>query len=134
MTRRLVYGRPDPKPGNFQPRFGSTPEYQGFVERSDRQGHDWFFDVYLRQAALPELVETREGDRLTLLLDDARQHALPDAGRGAGRRQGRNGGDDRRHRKIDAPAEAHVLVDPSARVLKRSEAVEAAQREPRHGE
>ena len=26
-TRRLVYGRPDPRPGNFQPRFASTDEF-----------------------------------------------------------------------------------------------------------
>ncbi len=28
--------------------------------------YGWFFNVYLRQAALPEIVETQVGDRLTL--------------------------------------------------------------------
>jgi aminopeptidase N len=33
VTRRLVYGRPDPKPGNFQPRFATTPEYIQIVKQ-----------------------------------------------------------------------------------------------------
>ena len=58
-TRRLVYGRPDPRPGNFQPRFATTPEYIAIVNQVTGRKLDWFFDVYLREAALPELLETR---------------------------------------------------------------------------
>jgi aminopeptidase N len=87
-----------PKPGNFKPRFATTPEYIAIVNQVTGKDMDWFFDVYLRQAALPELIETREGDRLTLRWKTPGQ-ALPASGRGADRRQGRDGGDDRRHRK-----------------------------------
>ncbi|WP_293989372.1 M1 family metallopeptidase [Sphingomonas sp.] len=128
VTRLEVYGRTDPKPGNFAPRYGSTREYQGFVNKVTGKDYDWFFDVYLRRAALPELVEARSGDKLTLLWitpdnlpfpmpvevmvgDRLTKVAMPDG-----------------TATIDAPADAHVVVDPYARVLKRSKAVEDYQR------
>ena len=127
VTRLAVYGRTDPKPGNFTPRFGSTGEYQGFVDRVTGRNYDWFFAVYLRQAALPELIETRNGSRLTLTWKvpgggpfpmpvevqvGDRTAKLPMAdGRGS----------------LTVPAGAHVVVDPWSRILKRNPAVEAAQ-------
>ena len=81
VTRRLVYGRPDPKPGNFQPRFASTSEYIGDVNQVTGKDMSWFFDVYLRQAALPELIETRDGDTLTLRWKTPGRQALPAPGR-----------------------------------------------------
>lgn len=127
VTRLEVYGRPDPKPGNFTPRYGSTAEYQGFVNKVTGKNYDWFFDVYLRRAALPELVEARTGDKLSLfwltpdnlpfpmpvevMIDDRLTKVeMPD---GAA--------------TIDVPAGAHVVIDPYARVLKRSKAVEDFQ-------
>jgi len=134
VTRRLVYGRPDPKPGNFQPRFATTPEYIAIVNQVTGKDMTWFFDVYLRQAALPELIETREGDQLKLRwktpggkpfplpvevqVDDKVETVTMDGGKGS----------------IAIPASAHVVVDPASRILKRSEAVEAAQAQPRQGE
>jgi aminopeptidase N len=64
--RRLVYGRPDPRPGNFQPRFGSTNEFVEIVSQESGRDMRWFFDVYLRQAHLPRLVATRNGNSLSL--------------------------------------------------------------------
>lgn len=89
--------------------------------------YDWFFDVYLRRAALPELIEARSGDKLTLLWltpddlpfpmpievmvgDKLVKVAMP-------------GGT----ATINAPADARVLVDPFARILRRSKAVEDYQ-------
>ena len=134
VTRRLVYGRPDPRPGNFQPRFATTPEYIAIVNEVTGKDMTWFFDIYLRQAALPELIETREGDRLTLRwkapggkpfplpvevqVDDKVEMVAMEGGKGS----------------IAVPADAHVVVDPASRILKRSEAVEAAQAQPRQGE
>ena len=134
VARRLVYGRPDPKPGNFQPRFATTPEYIAIVNQVTGKDMAWFFHVYLYQAALPELIETREGDRLTLhwktpgnrpfplpvevQIDDKVETVAMTGGIGS----------------IAVPAEAHVIVDPASRILKRSEAVDAAQREPRRSE
>ena len=127
VTRLEVYGRTDPKPGNFAPRYGSTVEYQKFVQQVTGKNYDWFFDVYLRKAALPELVEARTGDKLTLfwltpdnlpfpmpvevLIDDkVTKVEMPDG-----------------TATIEVPASAHVVVDPYARVLKRSKAVEDYQ-------
>ncbi|EIL98912.1 aminopeptidase N, partial [Rhodanobacter denitrificans] len=53
--RRLVYGRPDPKPGNFSPRYASTGDYVAIVDQVSGRKLDWLFDVYLRDAALPRL-------------------------------------------------------------------------------
>jgi aminopeptidase N len=64
--RREVYGRPDPKPGNFKPRFGSTNEFEAIVSQEAHRPLKWFFDVYVRQAHLPRLVTTRQAGTLTL--------------------------------------------------------------------
>ena len=74
-VRREVYGRPDPRPGNFQPRFGSTNEFQAIASQEAHRDLKWFFDVYLRQAQLPRLVTTRQGT--TLALQWRTPHGLP---------------------------------------------------------
>jgi aminopeptidase N len=63
-TRRLVYGRPDPKPGNFKPRYASTRDFIDIVNQVTGKDLKWFFDVYLYDAALPKLQTTRHGDTL----------------------------------------------------------------------
>ncbi len=124
-TRRLVYGRPDPKPGNFKPRYASTREFERIVREEAGLDLSWFFDAYLRRAALPELVETREGDLLRLewraggpfpmpvkvKIGERIERVAMDGGRGT----------------VTVPAGAHVVVDPMARVLRRSVAVEQFQ-------
>lgn len=65
-TRRLVYGTDDPRPGNFKPRYGTTRDFIDAVNHFTGRDYGWFFDVYLYSAALPELVATRQGDRLDL--------------------------------------------------------------------
>lgn len=64
--RRLVYGRPDPKPGNFTPHYASTHDYIAIVNQVTGRDLNWFFDVYLREAALPKLETRQEGKTLTL--------------------------------------------------------------------
>ncbi|MBN8807728.1 MAG: M1 family metallopeptidase [Sphingomonas sp.] len=127
VTRLEVYGRPDPRPGNFAPRYGSTAEYEGFVKRVTGKDYRWFFDVYLRRAALPDLVEARTGTTLTLIwmTPDDLPFPMPIEVMV-----------DNKLRRIDmpggtatiaVPADAHVVVDPYARVLRRSKAVEDYQ-------
>ncbi|UYY58679.1 M1 family metallopeptidase [Sphingomonas sp. S2-65] len=127
VTRRLVYGRPDPKPGNFQPRFASTPEYIAIVNQVTGKDLNWFFDVYLRQAALPELIETRTGTQLTLRWRTAGEtpFPLPIEVQVDGKVQSvaMNGGIG----TLTVPNGAHVVIDPAARILKRSAAVDAYQ-------
>lgn len=128
VTRRIVYGRPDPRPGNFKPRFGTTPEYIGIVRQVTGEDLQWFFDVYLYAAELPDLIEERAGDRLTLRwkapgdrpfplpLDvsiDGKVQKVPMPGGTA---------------TLTVPAAAHVVLDPDAHILRRAESVEALQR------
>jgi aminopeptidase N len=127
VTRRLVYGRSDPKPGNFTPRYSSTNEYVKLVNEVTGKDYGWFFDVYLREAALPELVESRDGDQLTLRWKTPHDKPFPlpvevDIG-GKIALVPMSGG----KAVLTIPAGAHVVVDPASRVLKRSRAVEAYQ-------
>ncbi|BFI97028.1 MAG: M1 family metallopeptidase [Rhodanobacter sp.] len=64
--RELVYGRPDPKPGNFQPQYRTTADFMRIVNQVTGKDYDWFFKVYLYQAALPKLDVQRHGDTLDL--------------------------------------------------------------------
>ncbi|MGN5373996.1 M1 family metallopeptidase [Sphingomonas hankookensis] len=127
-TRRLVYGRIDPRPGNFTPRFATTRDFEVAVAQESGRDLGWFFDVYLRQAALPDLIEQRTSDRLTLrwqvpgdgpfplpveLTVDGRPRTLAMA----------TGSE-----TIVVPADAHVVIDPMARLLRRSVAIERMQR------
>lgn len=69
IVRRVVYGRPDPKPGNFEPQFGTSKGFIAVANQVSGTDLGWFFDVYLYRAALPELVESRERGKLTLRWD-----------------------------------------------------------------
>lgn len=126
-TRELVYGRADPKPGNFAPRFATTSEFEAIAARHAGRPLGWFFDTYLHQATLPELIETRAGDRLTLSwqVPGNQSFPLPVEVEIDGQRQrlAMAGG----RESIAVPPGAHVVIDPMARVLRRSQAVEAAQ-------
>lgn len=124
VTRLAVYGRADPKPGNFKPRFGSTKEYEALVRKVTGKDYGWFFDVYLRQAALPDLVETRTGNVLTLTWKVPGNGAFPLPVQvqvdGKTRTVPMTGG----KASLSVPAGAHVVIDPDALVLRRSLALE----------
>ena len=124
VVRTEVYGRPDPRPGNFQPRFGSTAEFERNVKLVTGKDYGWFFDVYLRQAALPELIETRSTGALTLRWEvpgDLPFTVPVEVQVGRERRTVAVPG------SIAVPDDAHVVIDPDARVLKRPVAVEEYQ-------
>ena len=123
---RLVYGRPDPRPGNFEPLYATTPDFIALV--NDEAGRDlgWFFAAYVYQAALPELVMSRDGDRVALEWQtasgpfpmpveveiDGRTHVLPMTG-------GRG--------EIAVPDGAHVLIDPANKLLRQLDFIDAWQ-------
>ena len=65
-TRQLVYGRTDPEPGNFEPRYGTTADFIEAVKAATGKDYRWFFDVYVFSAELPELVATRDATGLSL--------------------------------------------------------------------
>ena len=130
-TRRLVYGRPDPRPGNFQPRFASTNEFIAIVNQEAHRNLGWFFDVYLRQAKLPRLVTSRSGRTLFLqwktpngrpfsmpvdiLVDGKRQTVPMSNGRGA----------------LQLPStDSIVTVDPDSKILRQSDAIDRFRADP----
>jgi aminopeptidase N len=124
VTRLAVYGRVDPKPGNFTPRFGSTKEYEGLVRKVTGKDYGWFFDAYLRQAGLPELVETRAGNTLALAWKVPSDGPFPLPVQvqvdGKMRTLAMTGG----KASLSVPAGAHVVIDPDALILRRSLALE----------
>jgi aminopeptidase N len=65
-VRESVYGTADPRPGLLAPRYGTTPEFVKLAERASGRELGWFFQAYLYQAALPELLATRNGSTLQL--------------------------------------------------------------------
>ena len=122
--RRLVYGRPDPKPGNFAPRYATTPEFIAIVNQVAGRDLGWFFDAYLYQAALPDLVMTRDGERVTLewKTGNGRPFPLPVEVEVDGRLRALPMTDGRA--VFTAPSSAHILLDPGSKVLRRLEYLE----------
>ena len=124
VIRRLVYGRPDPRPGNFAPQTSSTREMNAIVNQVTGQDYDWFFDAYLYQAALPVLTSTREGDRLTLAWTTGGGSAFPmpveievdNVSQTVPMRDGRA--------TVDVPAGATLLVDPQNKLLRQLDVVD----------
>lgn len=126
-VRESVYGTPDPRPGNFAPRYGTTREFIALAERNSGRPLDWFFQAYLYQAALPDLSATRSGDSLQLAWKTEKDTPFPmpvevrvgerlvqvamDGGRGS----------------IDLPAGATYTLDPHSKVLRRLAHIEAFQ-------
>lgn len=62
----LAYGRIDPRPGNFAPRYANTDDYVAIVNQVSGRDLTWFFNAYLRVAALPDLQQSREGGMMKL--------------------------------------------------------------------
>jgi aminopeptidase N len=126
-TRLLVYGRLDPRPGNFVPRYSSSAEYERIVRRVTGKNYGWFFDVYLRQAALPNLIATRTATRLALRCEAPGGHVFPmpvevQVGKRTVRLAMAGGVG-----SLAVPRRTHVVIDPDAKLLRRSVAIEQYQ-------
>ncbi len=122
--RLEVYGTENPHPGGFAPRFGSTREFEANVRRVTGKDYGWFFDVYLRQAALPELIVEREPGGLTARWKTPNNLPFPmpiEVQVGSEVTRVSVPG------VLNVPDDAHIVIDPFARVLKRSQAVEEYQ-------
>ncbi|MEO5829052.1 MAG: M1 family metallopeptidase [Rhodanobacter sp.] len=127
-TRRLVYGRLDPKPGNFKPRYASTNDYIAIVDQVTGRKLDWFFDVYLRDAALPRLEQQRDGD--TLKLHWVTEHGKPfpmpievqmgDSVHSLAMTDGSG--------QLQVPAGSLLIIDPRSKVLRADPQVVEFQR------
>ena len=126
--RLLVYGRPDPKPGNFSPRYASTNDYVAIVDKVTGRDLRWFFDVYLHDAALPRLDVKHDGDMLTLrwVTEHGKPFPMPvdvqvgDALHTLPMTTGEG--------QLKVPAGSLLIVDPRAKVLREMPYIDAYQR------
>ncbi|HAC15808.1 MAG TPA: peptidase M1, partial [Bacteroidetes bacterium] len=68
ILRRFAY--PDPKmeaiTDGSSMRYSSTEEFRNIAEKHGEMSLDWFFEVYMYQPELPELVSMVQGDNLIL--------------------------------------------------------------------
>ena len=117
-TRQLVYGRTDPEPGNFTPRYASTRDFIDAVNARTGRDYGWLFDVYLYSAKLPELLVERDAAGLSLRwkTEGDKPFPMPLQVRVDGRdiEVPMTGG--RGH--VDMPAHALYTVDPHSKVLR----------------
>jgi aminopeptidase N len=127
ITRIAVYGAPEPKPGNFAPRYLSTKDFIEIVNQVTGRDYGWFFDVYLYEAQQPELLQAREGDALVLSWKTPKDKPFPmpievqvgykivtaPMTGGSGR--------------ITVGATVPVIVDPASKVLRRQPYLENYQ-------
>jgi len=127
ILRLDVYGRDDPKPGNFKPLFRTTPEFIAIVNTVTGKDYQWFFDVYLYEADLPKLIETRQGGTLTLAWKTPHDRPFPlpveISVDGKVTTLAMTGGKD----SIAVPPDAHVVIDPWSKILRQSDTVDAFQ-------
>lgn len=67
-TRELLYGTANTHTLSYPiaPRYRSTDDFVQIVNRISGKDYQWLFDVYLKQAALPQLKEERSGTQLDL--------------------------------------------------------------------
>lgn len=117
-TRQLVYGTTDPRPGNFQPRYGTTRDFIDAVNAATGRDYGWFFDVYVFSAPLPELLATRDASGLSLQWKVAgdKPFPMPLQVRVDGRDIDVAMADGRG--RIELPPQALYTIDPHSRVLR----------------
>jgi aminopeptidase N len=123
-VRRLLYGRPDPRPGNFNSGFATTRDFIDIVNRVTGKDFGWFFQVYLYRADLPRLTAANEGGILKLdwHTPDDLPFPMPVEVRVG----------ERivivpmtsRHGELELPAQADITIDPHSKLLRQSDAIE----------
>lgn len=67
-TRELLYGTTETTHLTYpiQSRYRNTQDFINIVNRLTGKDYTWMFDVYLKQAALPELIILQQDEQLTL--------------------------------------------------------------------
>ncbi len=127
VIRLVVYGRTDPRPGNFAPRYANTRDFIRAVNDVTGKDYGWFFDVYLYEAAAPELLESREGGDLILRwkAPGDRPFPMPVEVRVGDRLVTLPMADGSGRARIGNAAP--VIVDPASKILRRQPHVEAYQ-------
>ncbi|MCM8730345.1 M1 family metallopeptidase [Hephaestia sp. GCM10023244] len=124
-VRLLVYDRTDPKPGNYTQTFRTTPDFIRIVNQVTGKDYRWLFDVYIYDAALPRLVQTRTGDSVTFTWQTPEDKPFPmplevrvgDRIETLAMRDGTG--------TLAVPASVHIVADPRAKILRQSDTVDA---------
>lgn len=125
---RLTYGTDNPVPGEIAPVLRTTDDFRVILEELSGDELAWFFDTYFYQAELPRLVQTREGNVLTLEWQSRAQlpFAMPVEVSIGGNVQRVDMPDGRA--QITLPDDrVQVLIDPRNRILMHDEAIERAR-------
>jgi aminopeptidase N len=127
-VRRLVYGTADPRPGNFAPRHTSTREFAQIVNEVTGRDYGWFFDVYVYNAALPELRSTRDASGLTLVWKTTKDlpFPLPVEVRVGDRVETLPMTDGRGH--VALPPDTTFTIDPHSKLLRHERHIDAFQK------
>jgi aminopeptidase N len=126
-VREMVYGTSDPRPGQFLPRYGTTPEFIAIVKRVSGRDLDWFFQAYLYQAALPELQATHSGNTLQLAWKTEKNTPFPmPVEVRVGQRTVTVPMTDG-HGSVELTDEAGYTLDPNSRILRREAHIERFQ-------
>lgn len=78
-TRELLYGTSAPKKLTYPiaPRYRNTQDFVDIVNQLTGEDYTWLFDVYLKQAVLPELLENRTESALILTWKNQENTAFP---------------------------------------------------------
>ena len=126
-VRILVYGRADPRPGNFVPQFGTTQGYLKIVNDVTGKDYKWFFDAYFYRAALPKLVTARADGAVKLHWEvpDNLPFPMPVDVRVGDRvvtlpmTDGTG--------SISVPADVSITLDPASKILMQSDAIDKFQ-------
>jgi aminopeptidase N len=126
-VRQLVYGSAQPEAGKLLPRYGSTREFIGFVNQASGRDLNWFFDVYMYQAELPELLATKAGGALNLRWKTPgdKPFPMPVEVRVGGKLETVEMKD--RQGSIALPAGATWTLDPHSKLLRREPHIEEFQ-------
>jgi len=116
--RWLVYGRPDPKPGNFSPRYATSNDYVKIVDKVTGRKLDWFFDVYLHDSALPKLDTQRRGDMLDFrwVTESGKPFPMPVEVQVGEQVHVLPMGDG--HGELKIPAGSLMIIDPHSKLLR----------------
>ncbi len=124
----LVYDRDDPRPGNFDIVVASTDDFERIAEEKSGRDLGWFFDAYFRTAPLPRLTSTRDGTTLSLawVTPAAQPFAMPVEVKVDGKLVTVPMAEGRGTLKLPAP-QAHVVLDPGAKILRDDPAITAWQ-------
>jgi aminopeptidase N len=123
-VRWLLYGRADPKPGNFSDRFATTEDFVRIVNRVTGKDYRWFFAVYLYKAALPKLTAIEGGGVLKLdwHAPDGAPFPMPVEVRIGAQIVAlpmTNG-----HGELPVGPDADITLDPHSKILRQSDAID----------